>query len=545
MDTLTRWARGRSKALLAVVVVVVAAGAAAVACSSGSQDHPPPLGGDQVDASADHAVETSAPEAAPETGSDAAGDGASEAEAGCVPSGDAGAVVAPSTISFGDGGLVGCGSQAQSASVMITNATCTPFNFTASLTSGGTHYTLSPTTGSVPAGATQPVLVTPGPIPNTSAVTADLYDGTVQITTTSPGDATHPIQLHMTAYGAILTSQEFGQQLSMGQVPIGKTGSAQFSVANTGNADTTVTFSVGSLFFTVGGGDAGAPGAFDIPANKPVAPQVTFSPTAVQPYTDAITTTVGAATPLCANPPASITLTGTGATGVAVSPGTLDFGRVQCGQAAAAFQVVTITNTGAAITYTPVLGAGVNSPYTLADSAGNAVTPGNAIALGAASTATLRVVPNQIPNPATTATNGYGDTLTITTTGPGDSPHTVTLSETAQGTIFTLAPATISTTASPGVTVFQNFTVGNTGNLAAGYTLTAVTTQGAVGTFTPNLTGGTLGASSNVQGVLSCIGPAVAEGGTVQSLGTLTLTPVSGTVLCADPPPPMPLSITN
>ncbi|MGH7297001.1 MAG: hypothetical protein ACRELB_18830, partial [Polyangiaceae bacterium] len=385
----------------------------------------------------------------------------------------------------------------------------------------------------------------PNAIPNTSAVTPDLYEGTVNITTTAPGDTSHPIQLHMTAYGAILASQEFGGTLSLGQVAIGKTGSAQFSVANTGNADTTVSFSVGSVFFTVGGGDAGAPGAFDVPANQPVAPQVTFSPVQVQPYVDAITATVGAATPLCANPPGNISLTGSGTTGVAVSPGTLDFGRVECGQAAAPFQNVTITNTGAAITFTPVLGQGSNSSYTLADGSGAPLAQGVAVPLGAASAATIRVIPKAIVKPATTAANGFGDTLTITTTGAGDSPHAVTLSETAQGTVFTLSPATIATTANPGVTVFQNFTVGNTGNEAASYTLNVATTQGPSTTFSSNLPGGNLGPQATQPGVLSCVGPPAVEGGTFQALGTMTLIPASGTILCADPPPPMPLSVTN
>jgi hypothetical protein len=539
MATLARWTPGRFRALLVVVVVVQTAGAAAIACSSGSQSHPPELGGHDVDGSADH----NAPEASPEAAPDAS-DGAIEAEAGCQ-AGDSGALVTPTTISFGDGGLVGCGSQAQSVAVTITNQSCAAFNFTASLTSGATFYTVSPTSGSVPVGASQPVLVIPNAIPHTSAVTPDLYEGTVNITTTSPGDTTHPVQLHMTAYGAILASQEFGSTLSLGQVAIGKTGSAQFSVANTGNADTTVTFSVGSAFFTVGGGDAGAQGSFDIPANQPVAPQVTFSPIQVQPYVDAITTTVSSATPLCATPPANIALTGSGTTGVAVSPGTLDFGRVECGQAAAAFQPVTVTNTGAAITFTPVLGQGSNSPYTLADGNGNPLSQGVAVPLAAASAATVRVIPKAIVKPATTAANGYGDTLTITTTGAGDSPHTVTLSETAQGTIFTLSPPTISATANPGVTVFENFTVGNTGNEAASYTLTLNTSQGPSTTFSSNLPGGNLGPASTQPGVLSCVGPPAVEGGTFQALGTLTLTPASGTILCADPPPPMPLSVTN
>jgi hypothetical protein len=522
---------------------------AVVSCSA-SPGHPAELAADDGAASFDHAEEeVAAKDVASEPEAEAApmpalvtdgGTSEAEAEASCEPAGDGGVGVSPASLSFGDGGEVPCGTQATAQMVTIANSSCAPITFQAQVTSGGGLYAITPSQGTIPPLSQQPLTINPAPIPQKSLVTTDLYEGTLSITTNALGDPGHIVQLHMTAYGVILTSTVGGQTLAFGGVSIGKTGSAQFSVSNNGNADTSVSFAVGSAFFSV------TP-SFPIPANKSVAPQVTFSPTNVQPYTDAIITTVPANTPLCAPLPGNTQLTGSGTTGVDVQPTNLDFGLVQCGQPAAAYQTITVKNTGAAITYTPTFKLGANSPYTLADDAsGQAITPGNPIALGAASSTTVRVVPKQIPRPATTVADGYADTLTIVTTGPGDAPHNVSLHETAQGTIFTLSPSNIATSAATGFSTFANFQVGNTGNLSAAYTLAAATTQGPPNTFSTNLTGGTLGPGAGANGILTCVGPPpVGEASTAQALGTLTLAPAAGTILCADVPPPMPLSITN
>jgi hypothetical protein len=551
MDTharvVTRWRCG-----VGLAIALVSSGLGLVASCSSSPVHPAELGADDGAVTFDHAAQheaaaqdvTSEAEAEaatmPALVTDAGSDADVAAEAACQPAGDGGVTVSPASLSFGDGGQVPCGTQATAQTVTIENGSCAPVMFQATVTSGGGLYTITPSQGMVPPLSQQPLTINPNPIPQKSLVTTDLYEGTLSITTTALGDPGHIVQLHMTAYGVILTSTVGGQTLAFGGVSIGKTGSAQFSVSNNGNADTTVSFAVGSSFFSV------SP-SFSIPANKSVAPQVTFSPTNVQPYTDAIITTVPLDTPLCAPLPGNTQLTGSGTTGVDVEPTNLDFGLVQCGQPPAAYQTIAIKNTGAAIAYTPNFKLGSNSPYTLADDlSGKPITPGNPIVLGPASSATLRVVPKQIPRPATTAADGYADTLTIVTTGMGDAPHNVSLHETAQGTIFTLSPSNIATSAQTGFSTFANFQVGNSGNLSAGYTLAAATTQGPPDTFSTNLMGGTLGPGTGENGILTCVGPSVVgEASTAQALGTLTLTPAAGTILCADVPPPMPLSITK
>src|ERR1019366_2062407 len=145
---------------------------------------------------------------------------------------EGGAVVTTTSVSFGDGGLVGCGTQAQPQTITIDNNTCAPIMFTTTLTSGGMFYGVTPNMGMVPALMSQTVTVNPNPIPQISAVTPDLYEGTLSISTTAPGDPGHIVQLHMTAYGAILASPQFGTTLAFPPVSIGLTASTQFSVTN-------------------------------------------------------------------------------------------------------------------------------------------------------------------------------------------------------------------------------------------------------------------------------------------------------------------------
>ncbi|HEY1694644.1 MAG TPA: choice-of-anchor D domain-containing protein [Polyangiaceae bacterium] len=538
--------RGRRLRVVSCVVVVGASFMAAVVACSSSSSQPPELGGPSNDAAIDHSTHEAAVEAAPpDTGPDVV-EAASDADAGCT-AGDAGVAISPTALTFGDGGLVGCGTQATPQSVTLTNNGCEPFNFTAQLTGGSTSYfTIIPTSGTVAPGQPETVEVNPVQIPANATPTTN-YGGTLTITTTAPGNPTFPVALNQIVYGAILSSPKlFGQQVDFAGVPIGETRPLSFSISNGGNGDVSLALSVGSTNFAVTDADGGPATVTVAQGQPPVSVVVTFSPTQVEQYSDTLTTTVTSGAPVCTGAPGNASLTGAGTVGVSIQPTnqTLDFGNVQCGTPAAAPQTITITNTGPTATYTPTFALGANSPYTLADTSNNPITPGQPYPLG--SSVSIQVVPKQITLPANTAAGGYDDTLTIATTASQDQPHAIALKETAQGAIFTLSPATISTSAAPGQTVFPTYQVGNIGNLSAGFTLAAATTVGAPNTFTPNLTSGNLAQNVTENGVLSTIGPPqTADGGNQQYLGTLTLTPVSGTVLCADVPPPMPLSVTS
>lgn len=523
--------RSLRRAAFFVAVLASSLSFFAVACGNAETPHPPPApSGPEGDSSVslpDTAfpppldsgkADTSVPDATPDVG--------------CV-TGDGGAVVvSPASLSFGSGGLVNCGTQATPQVITVTNNSCSMFTWTGTLTSGASYYMLSPAMGMLAAGQSQMVQVVPAPIPQASAVTSDLYEGTVSITTTAPNDSGHIIQLHMTAQGVILASSLGGQTLAFGGVSIGTTASSQFSVSNNGNIATTASFGVGSTFFSV-------TGSFPIAANQSVAPSVTFKPMNTQMYTDTIIITVPTGTPLCGPLPMNTQITGIGTTGVAVSPTNLAFGLVKCGGVAAAYQTTTLTNTGANMHYTPTFALGVNSPYTLQDSTGAALTPGVPIALAAGGMATLRVVPNPISKPASTVADAFADTLTITTDSSGDAPHNVSLHETAQGAVFTMSPASIASSGMAGFQYFLPFSVSNIGNYSAGYTLSV--SDNATPHYMSNLTGGTLSANTTENGILTVTAPP----SMTQSTGTISLSPNAGDVLCADAPPNMPVSMTG
>jgi hypothetical protein len=185
--------------------------------------------------------------------------------------------------------------------------------------------------------------------------------------------------------------------------------------------------------------------------------------------------------------------------------GTLAFGQVLCpagnsaatptSLAPAAAQSVTFQNTGSA----PLdWNASVTTPYytlsALSDGGAGASTQSGTLAAGASQA--LLVVPSAIPWPASTAANAYGDTLTITTDAPNDSPHAIALTETAQGAI--VATSNVATgfgTVYLGTTgsLAPAFTLQNTGNGATNVTVTSTVTpaSGAAPTFGLATTGGT------------------------------------------------------
>jgi hypothetical protein len=480
------------------------------------------------------------------------------------PSDGGDVIVTPSSIEFGNMGFVPCGTQAMPQIVSITNTTCTPFMFMSTVTGMG-GYMLSPATAMVMPGATQIVQVTPAVIPQTSAVTADLYQGTLTITTTAPGDTGHIIALHETAYGVILASTA-GGAIAFGSVNKGQMPTSQYNVSNTGNESTTVSFAVGSPAFTV------TP-SFPLASMASNVVTVTFLPTNLQSYTDQVTTTLPAGTAVCGPIPAPIQLTGTGTpvpTGVTVMPATLNFADVNCG-AQAPLQTLTLntSNVGASATYTATFGMG-NKYYTLAAyNSGSPLTPGAPIATGTAlplpamGSLMIDVVPNAIPGTSATTMGGFNDTLTITTNVPMDTTHMIQLQETAQGAILTFTPTMIMTTSSPGTATTPMISVVNVGNLAANFTLSlgAESPVNAPPAFSLNdADGGLVAGSAGAQGSPTAMFAAplefnppqlmgaTTEGGagtTFQTIGSMHLTPAAGAVLCSPPPTDAQLFGTN
>ena len=152
-----------------------------------------------------------------------------------------------------------------------------------------------------------------------------------------------------------------------------------------------------------------------------------------------------------------------------------------------------------------VLGKDLSSPFTLAnDATGTQITAGVPITLGSGLAYTVRVVPNTVAVPVSTAANFLGDSLTITTTSPGDAPHLVQLNQTARGAFLSLTPLSLSTTDGLcGHVTFNNFSIINSGNVAISYAVAAPGRVGTpAGTYSINVVSGSLFGGQSQAGIL-------------------------------------------
>jgi hypothetical protein len=161
-------------------------------------------------------------------------------------------------------------------------------------------------------------------------------------------------------------------------------------------------------------------------ASQPITVSGATLATSIQPAGHPVTTVATGATgafTLTLSPWAAQCANGSCVPAVSVS-GNGAFGNVQCGTAAAA-QPVTIANGGSApFSFTAALAKG--TAYAISPATGT-VAPGT--------TQTITVTPSVVSNTMPRAI--FADTLTVTTTAPGDMPHQVALSETAQGAELT------------------------------------------------------------------------------------------------------------
>ena len=371
-------------------------------------------------------------------------------------------VVGVSPTSF-DFGQVSCGATGAAQNVTLFNTGTAPYNFSTAFTAGATTaYTVSPASGTVLANGQLQILVTPKRVPQTSAITPNLYGATLTVTTTSTGDSPHAITLGQTASGAILAfsapSINFGNQaVSVASAP------QNVSVLNTGNAAASIALTPGSSAYA-------APAPASVAGGGSLTRGITFTPPGYGafPSTLALSTTDAICSPLPS--PVNLTGTGTAPNGViiSVSPNSLDFGQVACGTTGSA-QAVTLFNTGApSFTFNAALSAGATAAYTLTPASGTVLTGGQIQIL---------VSPRAIPQTSAVTPNLYGATLTITTNAAGDTPHSVPLTETASGAILAFSAPSLTFGNQP---LFvpsapQNIDVVNSGNASASVTLTPST----------------------------------------------------------------------
>lgn len=253
------------------------------------------------------------------------------------------------------------------------------------------------------------------------------------------------------------------------------------SLLNTGNAAVTVAFGAATntdFGATYDGSDAGTSDAGDAPVTLAPSATVglgnlnaTFTPTQTAAETATIPIVVTGA--VCAGSATALTASGTGQGGIYSSQTTdLFFGSAggtpgftACGGNAAATVSFTITNTGnESFTWQPSLastGTATGTSYS--------VSPAGANLLNAGASATVTVSPTAgVPATSLTTTDLYADVLNITTNAPADTPHAITLHQTAFGAILGTTSSSLPFGSTPAATSLTAlFSLTNSGNAPA------------------------------------------------------------------------------
>ncbi len=402
--------------------------------------------------------------------------------------------VQPGALDFG---LIDCGATATAKQVTLMNSGA-PFPWSASLAKGGASpYTISPSSGVAITGTPVVITVTPKAVPAASAITPDLYGDTLTINAV---DGPHAVTLHETAQGALLSQSV--TSVAFGGVNVGSTATSLLTVTNNGNASAAVSFTTVNGVFVVTPQGQTVGGAGDTSPTT-----VSFSPTSASVFNGSTQVTVPPGTALCAALPPAVPLNGTGTQSLAsVKPNTLDFGLVNCGSTAPLRSVV-IDNAGQAgqdpaFNWTAVLSKGASSPFTLQQSSGS---------LAPTKSFKLNVSPVRVPQTSPVTPDFYSDTLTITTNAPNDTPHVVSLHETARGVILALSPSPIAFgSVAGGASSALPFQITNSGNVPAAVSLA-------------------LSAGTGVYFSVAPTGQTTVNGGTTVS-GTATFHPPSGPV---------------
>jgi hypothetical protein len=370
--------------------------------------------------------------------------------------------------------------------------------------------------GTLAANETATVTVKASSMP-ASANAGDLRQATLAVTTSDPLNPFKYVPIKATAQGATLTVTP--ANVAFGDVPISTNApDIALNIKNTGNAPALITFAqpANTDFTVTVGGSTATPKATVAPGATSTGVAARFHPSTINLASTSSAISVTGA--VCGQSATTIAMNGRGAGGVVgVSPGALDYGLVNCGTTSGA-QVITVFNTGSAsYTFTASLAGGAASPYT--------ISPATSTVL-AGSQSSIIVTPKPIPQTSATTANGFGDTLNITTTAAGDTPHTVALTQTASGAILALSatPLAFGTQTAFVASAPQSFDVINTGNVAANVTVVS---------SNPDFAGPAGAASVPAGGALSR-GVTVAPSLLKAVSGTLSVT--SGSTLCAPLP---------
>jgi hypothetical protein len=421
-----------------------------------------------------------------------------------------------------DFGATNCGSSATARTLSLQNPGNASYTWTAKLSKGASSpYALNKASGSVAASGSDSLVITPSAIPSTSAVPGNFADSLV-ITTNVPGDAAHTIALSQSAQGAILRFSP-ATAIAFGQVPLGSTSSASFSVVNDGNLSANVVVASSQATVTLSPSAASIAGQASASVTSVFRPTDTTAKTGTIALSPTLTTGV-----LCAPLPTALSFTGTGTKGVAsVSPAQISFGEsgfANCGTQAAT-QTVTVRNDGNA----SFIVTNVTLPT------GYAYTAPNGLTVAANGSISLVVTPPAVPA-RLDAVTAYGGTMAITTNITGDTAHNVALSLTSRGAILARSPGSntisFSATAWPGSST-SSVAFTNMGNATANLDLAI---SGAAFSGPSSATVSTTGATSTFTYTPQASG---AEAGTV------TVSAAAGSPMCSDVPASFALSGTG
>jgi hypothetical protein len=202
-------------------------------------------------------------------------------------------------------GYTECGATAPARSFVVSNIGNGAFTFNATLRKGTAYVLTDSDNITVNPGKTATVTVTPNAIPDTSAITSDLYGDTIDVVPVDifgdPGN--HKVTLHQTARGAILAAVP---DVNVGTTDVGVPISKPFTVFNNGNLAVNVGFAMpGISNFAVGGGTQSIAGGGS--ANY----TAIFQPTSDGFQSAGVDWSVPGSAVLCAPVPASFNLSGT------------------------------------------------------------------------------------------------------------------------------------------------------------------------------------------------------------------------------------------
>lgn len=373
-----------------------------------------------------------------------------------------------------DFGFVDCGgAPSLERSVKITNSGGSSFSWTAELEAPGFSI-VGASNGTFTGSGVVNVKVRANPFPsNVDAGTVNRATLIINIDKTK----IFRTPLVSTAQGGTITvapgQAVFGEISMNTQAP-----DLPLDIKNTGNKSVTISFEQPSAV-DFGIAYTGKPAGIELaPGASLPGAAGRFRPTRLVQQTTAAPIKVTGA--VCGASAKSITMIGKGTGGVVgVSPGELDYGKVNCGTTAN-FQVLTLLNSGTApFTFNLTLADGAASSFVISPSSGTVL---------AGSQQGIFITPKAIPSTSAITDNLYGDILTVTTDAANDTPHDVALKMGARGAIlaFTATPNDYGTRNMFSAALNQNVTVTNSGNIPANVTLTKGTssfTVGALGTI--------------------------------------------------------------